>query len=243
MSTRPLLHCPDGPCSQLASDDSILRILAQQETREVARLRARQEGTSDNLSPRPFQPRERRSPPSEAMENRRRTRARHSSFHPSYPAGFAVGRASTASHTAVASALGQQSPSRERVIAPSGIPWPGFPLDLNRSLTPHPATQSMTTGQRLFYTPTDQGHASNSASQHDQSTPTPAVFRLGPSPPMQMTPHNPYYPSMPYGAAPPAPYSQQQPAMGSLTPPHFQNPTSSGNNGGPDPTGSEGQLQ
>ncbi|KAG7292101.1 hypothetical protein NEMBOFW57_002134 [Staphylotrichum longicolle] len=138
---------PGGSSSLTPNDDSILRILAQQETREVARLRARQEGGPDNLSPRPFQPRE------------------------------------------------------------------------------HP------------------GHASNSASQHDQSTPTPAVFRLGPSPPMQMTPHNPYYSSMPYGVPPPAPYSQQQPAMGSLTPPHFQNPTSSGNNGGPDPTGSEGQLQ
>jgi hypothetical protein len=215
--------------------------LAHQDAREVARLRARPEGGSDNPTPRPFQPRERRSPPSEAMENRRRTRARHSSFHPSYPAGFAVSRAST-SHTTGGPTPGQQSPSRERVMPPSGFPWPGFPLDLNRSLTPHPATQAMTAGQRLFYTPADQIRTSNASSQHDQSTPTPAVFRLGPSPPMQMTPHNPYYPSMPYGA-PPAPYPQQQPALGSLTPPHFQNPTSSGNNGGPETTGSEGQLQ
>lgn len=224
-----------------------MRLLSSQDARDVARLRVRQEGGSENVTPRPYQPRDRRSPPSEA-ENRRRTRARHSSFHPSHPAGsLAGGPGSRASMGAPVP--GQQSPTRERVMTPSVLPWPiSYSQDLNRSLTSYHARQSMPGAQRLFYTPSDLRQPPNAAPQMEQPAPNsnmgPGGFATGNAASMHMhSPNHPaYYPGMSFGTASTAAYPPQLPPVGALSTPAYQS-TSYGGNGAPNPGSAEGQMQ
>jgi hypothetical protein len=203
------------------ADESFMRMMGQQEQREAARARARQEAASDNTPPRPFHHRERRSPPSEA-EGRRRTRARHSSFHPGHPAGgFASAPASRASTGAPPA--GQQSPSRERSL-------PG--------------------AHGLFYTPPgDMTHLSSAAPQLQQpmspSNPGSAGFR-GANPPGHVLPTTTpaYYPSLSFGTAPGAPFSQQLPSLGSFGGPPFPTSANGGSSSaGMNPGGAQSQMQ
>jgi hypothetical protein len=228
------------------SDESFMRMMGQQEQREAARARARQEAASDNTPPRPFHHRERRSPPSEA-EGRRRTRARHSSFHPGHPAGgFASAPASRASTGAPPA--GQQSPSRERVMTPSNLPWPY--CSPYRSLTPHLARQSLPGAHGLFYTPPgDMTHLSSAAPQLQQpmspSNPGSAGFR-GANPPGHVLPTTTpaYYPSLSFGTAPGAPFSQQLPSLGSFGGPPFPTSANGGSSSaGMNPGGAQSQMQ
>lgn len=125
--------------------------------RDAARLMAHQDRGPDGPPPRTFQTGERRSPPSEASENRRRTRARRGSFRASLPAGPLGGR-TLASHTAGGPAPPQHSPPRERVIPPGLSRWPHqFSLDPNGPLTQPLASQSTSGSQRPFFSPMSMG--------------------------------------------------------------------------------------
>ena len=203
-----------------------------------ARIRARQEGSSDNITPRPSQ---RRSPPSEA-ESRRRTRVRHSSFHPSQPAGAFIGPLR-------ASASGYQSSSRERVMPPRNPHWVGLRTEPDWLLTRSFERQSsMPGGQRMFYNPADPGHPSNAASQPDQHMPS-----LAPSSPTHSTSNathlqmlsgnnHAYYSNMPFGNAPQPSFSHQLPPL-SLSTPNFENTSGSSSSGTPTTSGAESQMQ
>jgi hypothetical protein len=93
---------------------------------------------------------------------------------------------------------------------------------------------------RLFYNHADQGHPSNPAAQLDPAVPGSGMFRMG-NASMQMPPPNPYMTGMPYGNPSSTLYPQQPPSL--LGPPHFQNPTSNGNNMPQHTPGAEGQMQ
>jgi hypothetical protein len=241
-------HIPQGNAPP-ASDESIFRMLAQHDHPDMAtldaamdftraRIRARQEGSSDNITPRPSQ---RRSPPSEA-ESRRRTRVRHSSFHPSHPASMFIGGPLRAS------ASGYQSSSRERVMAPSNSPWLGLRTEPDWLLTRYLERQSsMPGGQRMFYNPADPGHPSNAAPQPDQSmpslTPTSPTNPTSNAAHLQMHPGNnqAYYPNMAFGIVPQPSFSHQLPP---LSTPNFENTAGSSNSSGtPTTGGAESQMQ
>ncbi|KAK4039761.1 hypothetical protein C8A01DRAFT_46790 [Parachaetomium inaequale] len=207
-----------GGAAPSASEESMFRLLAQQEQHDaaLARYHARQQAGSDSTAP--PRPPQRRSPPSDA-ENRRRTRIRHSSFHPAHPPGMFASAPPSRSSTGAPAAPGQQSPTRER-------PMPG--------------------NQRYFYTPMDSGHPSNAAARLDQAmpstNPSSAGFRMSNPAPMQIPQNNnqpPYYPNMSFGNVPPPSFSQHLPPLGT---PSFQNAADSGN-GVPNAGGAEGQMQ
>lgn len=204
-----------------------------------ARIRARQEGSSDNITPRPSQ---RRSPPSEA-ESRRRTRVRHSSFHPTHPASMFM------NGPLRASASGYQSSSRERVMAPSNSPWLGVRTGPDWLLTRYFERQSSMPGsQRLFYNPADPGHPPNATPQPDQHMPS-----LTPSSPtnlasntahLQMHSGNSqaYYPNVGFSNAPQSSFSHQLPPL-TLSTPNFESTAGSGSSGAPTTGGAESQMQ
>jgi len=227
-----------------AGEDTIFRLMAQQEPQDaVTRLRALRDGGLDTTTPTPRPP-QRRSPPSEA-ENRRRTRIRHSSFHPGHPAGVYASAPASRSSTG-APAPAQQSPTRERVMPPSHLPWPGVHAEgPDLLLTPHLARQFMPGSQRYFYAPIDPAHPSNASPQHDppmsNSNPASSAFRMGNTAPVQSFPnnHQAYYSNMSFGNAPPASFPQQLPP---LSAPGFQ--TSVNNSTGvPSTGGAESQMQ
>lgn len=203
-----------------------------------ARIRARQEGSSDNITPRPSQ---RRSPPSEA-ESRRRTRVRHSSFHPSHPATMFTGGHLRATPS------GYPGSSRERVMAPNHLPGLGLRAESDRQLlTRYMERQSsMPSGQRMFYNPVDPGHPSHAVPQSDPPMPS-----LTPSSPNNPTPpaahlqmlsanNQAYYPNLAFGNGPQPPFSHQLPP---LSQPSFEN--AAGNSSGAPTTasGAESQMQ
>ncbi|GAB1311396.1 hypothetical protein MFIFM68171_01606 [Madurella fahalii] len=111
---------PDSGTSTFGDEEALARLMTQD--RDAARLMAHQDRGPDGAPPRTFQTGERRSPPSEASENRRRTRARHGSFRASLPAGPLAGR-TPASHTAGGPAPPQHSPPRERSTSGSQRPF------------------------------------------------------------------------------------------------------------------------
>jgi len=96
-------------------------------------------GRLDSSPPRVFQTGERRSPPSEAADSRRRTRPRHGSFRASQAATSNNTRPSAHAGTAQATSS-QHSPPRERVMPPNLPHWYPHAQDPRRSLTT--ATQS-----------------------------------------------------------------------------------------------------
>lgn len=77
----------------------------------------------DSSPPRGSQTGERRSPPSEASEPRRRTRPRYSGFHRASPSGpGSNGNRQSAGGSQIAPPHPQQSPARDRVNDPSRSP-------------------------------------------------------------------------------------------------------------------------
>ncbi|KAH6627996.1 hypothetical protein F5144DRAFT_291057 [Chaetomium tenue] len=241
-------HIPQGNAPP-ATDESIFRMLAQHEHQDAAaidaamditraRIRARQEGSQDNITPRPSQ---RRSPPSEA-EGRRRTRVRHSSFHPSHPAGMFMGGPLRATPS------GYQVSSRERVMAPHNPPGLGLRAESDRQLlTRYMERQSsMPSGPPMFYNPVDSGHPSHAVPQPESPMPS-----LTPSSPNNPTPsaahlqmlsanNQAYYPNLAFGNVPQPPFSHQLPP---LSTPSFEN--AAGNSSGAPTTtsGAESQMQ
>ncbi|KAK5655439.1 hypothetical protein OQA88_5710 [Cercophora sp. LCS_1] len=89
----------------------------------------------ENSPPRIWQTGERRSPPSEGMESRRRTRARHGSFRGSQSTNSAANRqnAQAGANPANPPSL-QQSPARDRASASGDFHWQRF-LDVRQPLT------------------------------------------------------------------------------------------------------------
>jgi hypothetical protein len=80
---------------------------------------------ADRSPPRPWQTGDRRSPPSETFDSRRRTRARHSSFRGA-PGSTSAYHARPASYAGNSAATSQQSPGRERVsVFPYYFPYSG----------------------------------------------------------------------------------------------------------------------
>jgi hypothetical protein len=217
-------------------DDTLVRVYAQQQQREATRARARQELETENTTLRPFAGRERRSPPSDVTENRRRTRARHDNFHSSQSAGPSTARASTSAQTAESPAPGQQSPPRERVTPPSILPWPGqYAHDLNRILTTHAARQSLSGSQRSYHNPLSSGGAFHGVRPVEHLLPNPNMvhtgFAMGNSMPTSvMVPVTDpaYYPNIPYTSSPSVNFPQLPP-LGPLGTPNLQDPSNSGN--------------
>lgn len=102
----------------------------------------RGESQYDGSPPQAWHTGERRSPPSEGLEPRRRTRPRHANSRAlSSNNAPSNGRPSSFAGTAPSASL-QQSPGRERVNPPNLAPyWYPFPHDPRRSLTPFFARQ------------------------------------------------------------------------------------------------------
>ncbi|KAK3311161.1 uncharacterized protein B0T15DRAFT_507752 [Chaetomium strumarium] len=233
------------------SDETLVRVYAQQQQqqqREVARARARQELESENITLRPFAGRERRSPPSDVTENRRRTRARHDNLH-SQSAGPSTARASSSAQTAEAPAPGQQSPPRERVTSPSILPWPGqYAHDLNRILTTHAARQSVSGSQRPYLNPLSSGGPFNGIPPVEHLLPNPNMVPIGfamshgmPTSSMAPVPNPAYYPNLPYTSSPSVNFPQLPP-IGPFDTANLQD-TSHGGNGVSRPGVAEGQMQ
>jgi hypothetical protein len=175
-----------------------------------ARVRARQEGAgSDNIAPRPSQ---RRSPPSEA-ENRRRTRVRHSSFHPSHPSGMFIGGPLRTS------ASGYQSSTRERSSMPGGQRMFYNPVDPG-----HPSNAAPQPDQTM-----------PSLTPSSPNIPTGNAAHLH----MLSGNNHGYYPNMAFGNALPPSFSHQLPP---LSTPNFENAAGS-SNGAPSTGGAESQMQ
>jgi hypothetical protein len=218
-------HIPQGNASSAAAaaaaDESIFRILTQHEHQDPAvmdaamdftraRVRARQEGAgSDNIAPRPSQ---RRSPPSEA-ENRRRTRVRHSSFHPSHPSGMFIGGPLRTS------ASGYQSSTRERSSMPGGQRMFYNPVDPG-----HPSNAAPQPDQTM-----------PSLTPSSPNIPTGNAAHLH----MLSGNNHGYYPNMAFGNALPPSFSHQLPP---LSTPNFENAAGS-SNGAPSTGGAESQMQ
>ncbi|KAK3394028.1 hypothetical protein B0H63DRAFT_517191 [Podospora didyma] len=127
---------PPADARTLPTGETLVRIMAAQ----------RDEGV-DSSPPRNFQTGERRSPPSEAADSRRRTRPRHGSFlrgSPSSSGSATTGAPSRPNSHAgtVPAPPSQQSPPRERVNAPNPPPhWSSFSYNPHRSLTQLSARQ------------------------------------------------------------------------------------------------------
>ncbi|KAK3695316.1 hypothetical protein B0T22DRAFT_508515 [Podospora appendiculata] len=108
----------------MSSDEQLVRIMSQREERAY-----------DNPS-RGWATGERRSPPSEASDSRRRTRPRHSTFRSSSSTSTNSPRQTAHPGSAPAAPL-QPSSARERVNPPNLPPhWYPFPYDQRQALTP-----------------------------------------------------------------------------------------------------------
>lgn len=109
------------------------RIMAQQQ-RDIAHLTGYQNNRALNSTPpRNAHAGERRSPPSEGSDTRRRTRARHGSSYSSHLAAMAGEQAPP-----------QRSPPRQRVTPPGSLHWTvRYDRDSSRPLTSLLARQSM----------------------------------------------------------------------------------------------------
>ncbi|KAK3939124.1 hypothetical protein QBC46DRAFT_409504 [Diplogelasinospora grovesii] len=136
---------------RLPPGETFVRILAQ-----------RDENRSDANPLRGWQTGERRSPPSEASETRRRTRARHGSFRasPSTSTSNATRPTAYAAMNAQLNPQPQQQSAgaaRERVIPPYVLqPWFSLTHGPHQSLTPSLATQPLPGSHRPYY-PTNIG--------------------------------------------------------------------------------------
>jgi hypothetical protein len=174
----------------------------------------REESQFDSSPPRAWQTGERRSPPSEASESRRRTRARHGSFRGSPATNMGSNRPN--SHAGMNSTAPlQQSPARERVNAPYQPHWgyPGARLPLTTPLT----------GRQFMHMPNNQRLYGYPAGGRPPNIP---VEPLGLAPPsMPQTQMGPGY---------------GPPILSAVEDQRFQNPLNGGS-GAPTPTES-GQL-
>ncbi|KAK3330833.1 hypothetical protein B0H66DRAFT_528174 [Apodospora peruviana] len=152
----------------------------------LVRIMAQRDERFDASPPRTWQTGERRSPPSEASESRRRTRARHSSFRASPSTANANATRQGPSHSGVQAPTAplHQSPARERVNPPNLPPhWYPFSQDPRRSLTPLFATQFAPGGQQRPYSyhPGTMGRPPNMPAFQSAEP-----FALNPPPPMPM---------------------------------------------------------
>ncbi|KAK4240690.1 hypothetical protein C8A03DRAFT_41802 [Achaetomium macrosporum] len=202
------------------SDDTLVRVHAQPQQREAARIRARQELDSD-VTLRPFAGRERRSPPSDVTENRRRTRARHDNFHSSPSTGTSAARVSTSAHAAEAPAPPQQSPPRERSLSGSQRPYHSL-LNSGGSFNGIPPAEHLLPNPNM----------------------APVGFAMGSGMPTSIMPpvtSPAYYPNLPYAASPSVNFPQLAP-IGPFDPPNLQDTSNSGN-AAPGTGAAEGQMQ
>jgi hypothetical protein len=240
--------------SSFGNEEALARLMTQD--RDAARLMAHQDRGPDGAAQRSSHTGERRSPPSEASENRRRTRARHGSFRASSSAGPLAGRPPT-SHTAGGPSPPQQSPPRERVMPPGLSHWAHqFPLDPNGPLTMPMARQSVPSSQRAYFSHMNLGRppsffppmesqgmtsnhmvlGSSSLNHPFNSSPYPGPSNGGPAG-TASTPPSAY----PGGPPQAATFSQQLPPVVALES-SFTVPSTT-DNGGSNAAGGEGMLQ
>ncbi len=102
--------------------------------------------------PRAWQTGERRSPPLEALEPRRRTRPRHSSLRGSGSPSSSAASNRPSLNAGTSPAASQQGPTdRERVTPPYFPAWAYFSNDPRRSLTTHAVRQYMPMPNHIPY--------------------------------------------------------------------------------------------
>lgn len=132
----------------MAHHDRETARMAMQE-RANARLMGQLDRGSDGTPPRGAQTGERRSPPSEASETRRRTRARRGSLRTSQSGNTLITTVTVPAH--------QRQHHLERVTPPNSLHWTvQSQRDSSQSLTSLLARQSMSSNsQRLYYSSVD----------------------------------------------------------------------------------------
>lgn len=148
----------------------------------------------DSSPPRAWQTGDRRSPPSEASESRRRTRPRHSSFRGTASNTATAGSSRhSSSHAGSSSSMTslQQNPARERVNPPTLSCT--SPPHIHHSLTPLSSMQYPS--QRPYYHP---GHNLSRFSMPPMPSMPPyqSPESLGMNPPHPMPPHAAAFGSM-----------------------------------------------